>query len=437
MEHNPVATGTMTNEALEALYVLARPTQPLRQPKLVPHPLLDALHRAGTSHIYADTANVNELDDLLSVDDRSIYAGVDGNTANQPLVHKVLEDYLELFEPDACAQHFGFSRRNQATPEQAARCYAVLCAKIGNDFEHLFASGRPWEVSLQVHMGLTELPRHVMEIGRCIRHLVPSAIVKIPFAPHAPECFIVSRDLENENIPVNFTSTFSARQVVAAALLCNVTRTNIFMGRIDQGLQACLLGAHVDLEAQRALRRLRKDVGVKTQLIVASIRHWESLKYTAGCDVYTAPVSVLRDWMTQDQIRPEEVTSRLEDSYADRLGVSAEALPRVGEERIARLYRVERPFIEFLTEYRSTKEWQTLTDGDALYKRFEEAGFGDCFYSPSREDWTEIRRAKVPDLDAPLTQKIPLDTLYSLMADADFEKHQREMDDRISSHLSR
>ena len=78
-----------------------------------------------------------------------------------------------------------------------------------------------------------------------------------------------------------------------------------------------------------------------------------------------------------------------------------------------------------------------MTDGYALYKRFDEAGFGDCFYSPTKEDWAEIRRAKIPNLDAPLTQKIPLDTLYSLLADADFEKHQQEMDNQISSQLSR
>jgi transaldolase len=115
----------------------------------------------------------------------------------------------------------------------------------------------------------------------------------------------VARDLEREGIPVNFTSTFSARQVVAAALPCDVSRTNIFLGRLDQGLEACLLGAQVSLEAQRALRRLRHTLGVKTLLIVASIRNWDTFVQTAGCDVYTAPVNVLRDWMKQDQIAPE------------------------------------------------------------------------------------------------------------------------------------
>ena len=49
----------------------------------------------------------------------------------------------------------------------------------------------------------------------------------------------------------------------------------------------------MDLEAQRALRRLRRETGTKTQLIVASIREWQTLFRVAGCDVFTAPCSVL------------------------------------------------------------------------------------------------------------------------------------------------
>ncbi len=47
--------------------------------------------------------------------------------------------------------------------------------------------------------------------------MVPSALVKVPFAPHAPAMLLVARDLERDGIPVNLTSTFSARQAVAAA----------------------------------------------------------------------------------------------------------------------------------------------------------------------------------------------------------------------------
>ncbi len=36
--------------------------------------------------------------------------------------------------------------------------------------------------------------------------------------------------------------------------------------------------------------------------------------------------------------------------------------------------------------------------------------------------------SKLPNIESTLTRAVPLDTLYSLLADADFEKHQEEMD---------
>jgi hypothetical protein len=46
-------------------------------------------------HIYADTADTQELSDLLATDHGAIWEEVDGNTANQPLVKKVLAKYLD------------------------------------------------------------------------------------------------------------------------------------------------------------------------------------------------------------------------------------------------------------------------------------------------------------------------------------------------------
>lgn len=412
-----------------------RLSRPVTRPNLVTSPLLTALRRAGTGHIYADTADPEELGKLLAAGEDAILAEVDGNTANQPLVHKVIEGYLETGDPAAWSRDLR-ERRSALTPaELFPFLYAIVCGRIGNDITSKFAADRSWEVSLQLHMGLCEHPERAKEVGRYLRGMVPSAFVKVPFTPHAPYCFLVARDLEREGIPVNFTSTFSARQTVAAALLSDVSRTNIFMGRINQGLQSPLLGEHVDLEAQRALRRLRRDFGSKTQLIVASMREWQTFVRTAGCDVYTAPCGVIDDFLTQTEVSPSDIRTQLETSYEDRLGIPESVGTKLGQDWIARLYRVEPEFIEFLREYRGTAEYHDLTDGDTLYKRFDDAGFGDVFYAPSGTDWGEIRRNKIPDLDATLTKQMPLDTLYSLLADADFEKYQDEMDRAIERRI--
>lgn len=417
----------------EVLLSLARTGEAGGPHELLSSPLLAALQRAGTSHVYADTAEVDELVKLLSVGENRILAEVDGNTANQPLVQKVIGAYLDKGNPKEWARRL--RSLGVAESKRWPLMYAIVCGRVASDFVRAFASTRSWEVSLQLHMDLCSDPEAAKQVGQHIRKIAPTAFVKVPFTPQYPHCFLVARDLEREGIPVNFTSTFSARQAVAAALLSNVTRTNIFMGRINQGLHAELLGEHVDLEAQRALLRLRRDSGIKTQLIVASMRDWQTFVRTAGCDVYTAPVSTIRDFLKQAEIPPEEIRSEVQTSYSDRLAIAADVLERLGQERIARLYRVEPEFVEFLKEFRGTADYQNFKDGERLFRRFEEAGFGDFFYAPNQSEWVEIRRDKIPNLESSLTLRLALDTLYSLLADADFEKYQEEMDREFEERL--
>jgi hypothetical protein len=70
------------NEAI-ALGVAKRPPAHAR---LTSSPMLTALLKTGTSHIYADTADSEELYSLLEVREGEIFSEVDGNTVNQPLV---------------------------------------------------------------------------------------------------------------------------------------------------------------------------------------------------------------------------------------------------------------------------------------------------------------------------------------------------------------
>jgi len=407
------------------------------QRKLSSSPMLQGLREAGTSHVYVDTASVEELNETISAGDGSIFAEVDGNTINQPLLARVLEAQLDAGDPRAWLKALRRHRPGLSAEEAAPLLYTVVLARAGSDVVTSFGGQRAWEVSLQLHMSGVGDGSRSLQWGRYLRSMVPTCFVKVPFAPHAAECFLVARDLEQMGIPVNFTSTFSARQVAAAALLSGVTRTNVFMGRLDQGLEAEKLGVHVDLEAQRVLRRLRREAGVGTQLIVASLRDWRSVAQTAGCDVYTIPPTVLADLLGQGEVGPEELSSQLETSYEDELGISPEVESRLGRERIARLWRVEPEFVEFLLEYRASDEYESARDGDAVVQRFERAGFGDFFYAPSEAEHAELRRGKLPDLDSELTGRVALDTLYSLLADADFARHQEEIDGEIARRLGK
>jgi transaldolase len=396
--------------------------------RLVPSPLLAALRRTGTAHVYADTADTEELRRLLAVEEGGIVAEVDGNTVNQPLARQVLDRYLAGDELAACAHDLRRRRPDASSAALLPHLYTLVSGWMGIDVVNGFAAGRAWEVSLQLHMGALSDPETAKALGRALRTIVPSCFVKVPFRPDEPQSLLIARDLEAEGIPVNLTSTFSARQVVAAALLADVTRTNIFMGRLNQGFHAALLGEHVDLEAQRALRRLRREAGVKTQLIVASIREWQTLVRVAGCDVFTAPCGVLDKFLSQMDVAPEGLMSQLDTSYEDRLRIAPEVQGALGLDHIARLWRVEPEFIEFLLDYRTSAEYRELRDGEGLRRRFENAGFGDFFYAPEAREWQVLKKGKLPDLAGPLARTLAVDTHMSLLADGDFVLQQEAID---------
>lgn len=408
-----------------------------RKPKLQSNPLLAAVGRAGTSHIYGDSADADEIGELVTVDSDSIWSEVDGSTANQPLVRKVIERYLAAGDPAGWVRELRDADASLSDDDLVVLLYAIICARTATDVVRRFAVGRSWAASLQLHMNLGGDPEAAKRVGRLLRRMVPSGVVKVPFTPHAPHCFLVARDLEREGIPVNFTSTFSARQALAAALLADVTLTNIFMGRINQGLEAKLLGEHVDLEAQRALLAARRDSKAKTLLIVASVREWRTFIDVAGCDVFTSPCTAIAEFMQQNEFAPADVRSQLETSYEDRLGIAPAMLEKAGKETIARLYEIEPDLTRFMTELRNSKEYQALTDGDRLAKMFDQAGFGDLFYAPSAAEWQALRKNKLPDFDSALAKRLPLDTLYTLLADADFEKYQEEMDTMMRASITR
>lgn len=407
-----------------------------RKPRLESNPLLAAVGRAGTTHIYADSADADEIGELVNKGSDAIWSEVDGSTANQPLVRKVIERYLAAGDAAAWARELRGADASLSEDDLIVLLYAILCARTATDVVRRFAVGRAWGASLQLHMRLGADAEGAKRVGRLLRRMVPTGVVKVPFTPHAPQCFLVARDLEREGIPVNFTSTFSARQALAAALLSDVALTNIFMGRINQGFEARLLGEHVDLAAQRALLAARRESGAKTLLIVASVRDWQTFVHVAGCDVFTSPCKAIADLMAQKEYAPADIRSQLETSYEDRLGIAPAVLAKAGQKAIARLYDIEPDLVRFLTELRNSKEYQALGDGDRLAKMFDQAGFGDLLYAPTAAEWQVMRKNKLPDLDGELAKRLPLDTLFTLLADADFEKYQEEMDAMISPALT-
>jgi hypothetical protein len=394
-------------------------------PRLASSPRLRALLGTGVAHVYMDSADVEEARRLLVLESR-FPEELDGSTVNQPLVRRIIGRYLAA---DDFARYAAELRQEGAGPRERRYClYTALAGWIGLDLARSFAAGRVWEVSLQLHMGAAADRRAAMTLGRWLHRVVPFCLVKVPFMPHVPESLLVARDLEREGIPVNLTSTFSARQVVTVALLANVARTNVFLGRLNDGLEARGLGEHVTLEAQRSLRRLRHESRTRTQLIAASMRDWRGFVRLAGCDAFTAPCATIRDFLMQPEVPLEAAPGGLATSDNDPFDIAPHVVKDLGMDRVAGLWRVERDLLEFLLEFRDTRAFRDMTDGDDLYAVFDQAGFGDLFAFPSTKEWAALEESKLPDLSAERARRLPMDTHYTLLAHADFCRHQRAID---------
>lgn len=435
--------GSLEESIVDTIERVRGKSKPLQEAYFLSHPMLGALKRSGTSHIYVDSADFQELDDLIirSEDrDKLIYnEEIDGNTTNQPLVAKIFNRYFEQDTEDKVGDWIKCLKEKNPglnLGDLVVVLYTIINGRIGIETTERYGMGRRWEISLELHTELAPSIENSFRAAWCLSKTNPNAFVKVPFTPHFPHCFIIARELEKAGIAVNFTATFSARQVVAAALLANPHRSNVFIGRLSQGLQSELLGEQVVLEAQRQLSKLRMKYGLKTLNIVASMRKWQTFLLTAGCDVYTSPYPVLKDFLMQKEVPAGEIASKLEQSYVDQLHLKEEVVSKIGENRLRSLFVVEPEFIEFLITLRNSAEFEEM-DGEGLQKSFEKAGFGDFFYAPTVQEWAELKKGKLPDLNSELTKKIALDMLYSLLAIGDFSNFQHKMDAEVIKKIEK
>jgi len=397
-------------------------------------PMLRALRRAGTRRIYAHSADFEEIGRAIETDEGIVLEEVDGNTADQPIVRKVLDRYLDFANVRLWAEPLTAS--SLWTGEDRLRwAYVLLLGQIAHDMAVRFGVGHDWDTNLQVPMGVCADPDRAVETARVIAKTAPGAVVQIPFTPQRHEVLLVARRLEREAIPVNLTSTFSARQAATAALLPEVTRTSLFAGRLDRGLPARGLGPHVALEAQRSVCRARRAVGAKTLLVVAGVRDWRTLVDAAGCDAWTVSPTVLGEFLAQDEADPGDVESRLDVPTLEEIDVGAGARDALGDDGLADLWRVPRAYLAFLRDYRDSGRFEEARDGEDVHRAFDEAGFGDLFHDPSEKERRTLREGALPDLAGPLTGRIALDTLFALHAHADHERHQETIDRRIRESL--
>lgn len=187
--------------------------------------------------LFIDTANINEIREANAL------GIIDGVTTNPTLIAKEGRDFVAVVK-EICAIVDG-----------------PISAEV---------------VSLKADEMVSE--------ARPLAAIHKNIIIKIPIIP---EGLKATKILSKEGIKTNLTLCFSAAQALLAAK-AGATYVSPFVGRLDDI-------SSTGMELIRDIRTIFINYGLKTQIIVASVRHplhvLESAKM--GADIATVPYGVL------------------------------------------------------------------------------------------------------------------------------------------------
>ncbi|MDF7798546.1 transaldolase family protein [Pontiellaceae bacterium B1224] len=157
-------------------------------------------------------------------------------------------------------------------------------------------------VSVELHTDLANDAEQSVEYGRRLHAFSPDHfLVKVPFTPAG---LVAARRLGQENIPVNLTLGFSARQAYLAARFANPAYVNIFMGRLNSYVEQSGLGTgigvgeKVTLVTQRVVSAMRNVGQADSHLIGASLHRAGQIPVLAGIDTMTLPHHVAETFRT-------------------------------------------------------------------------------------------------------------------------------------------
>ncbi|MFO7535888.1 MAG: transaldolase family protein [Kiritimatiellia bacterium] len=180
-------------------------------------------------------------------------------------------------------------------------------------------------VSVELHTDLAGDLDGTLRYARRLHAVCPERFyVKIPFTAAG---LLAARRLARENIPINQTLAFSARQNYAIGWLARPKFSNVFLGRVgafvaENGLgSGAFAGERATLAAQAAIHKLREQAGIPTRLIAASFRAGAQVRDLAGVDVMTLPPKVAEEFLGLG-LREDDLSDRSRELYDPVLNVN-------------------------------------------------------------------------------------------------------------------
>lgn len=288
------------------------------------------------------------------------------------------------------------------------------------------------KVSVELHPSISRDIEKSIEYGKRYFAVCPEYfIVKVPLTP---EGLLATRQIRQENIPVNLTLGFSARQNYLAARLANPNYANVFLGRLNAVVAdnsagtGEWVGEKVTLHTQSALEEVRnKHDDVETRLIAASIRNGDQVATLAGLDVQTIPPKAMKEFQESGRT-PDQIQKTVGTALNPELGSAHN-----WSARVANLWKVDTDFRKAVDRLMARGDLDQMS-GDDLVRFCEDSGL-DLFHPFTAQDLDKIQDdGKIPKL-ADWSGNIALDDLMTQSALQSFTKDQNALDGRIASFL--
>jgi transaldolase len=378
-------------------------------------PALAKLQALGTK-LWLDTGNMEEAASLWK---REFSALTTNNTlANQVVQTGILDDAAREAIRDLRAEQPDLTE-DQLVMELG---FVVNC-RIALRLVKAFGA----RVSVELHPSVAEdIERTVYFAERYYAVCPERFIIKIPLTP---EGYCSVARARAKGIPINYTLGFSARQNYLAVLLSNPTFCNVFLGRLNQvvsdnGLgDGKFVGEKAAMATQVAVRALREQGRTQTRCIAASMRAASQVGDLAGCDVFTMPPKVAKEFLDSAP-NLNGITSQVGREFEVKFVSGVDA------GRIGVLWTVDEK-TRALTDDLARRSALTLT-GEDLRAADADHGAG-LFHRFTSAEVVDIREhGKIPDWSRWESEKdIALDDLMTQSALQSFAKDQAALDDRL------
>lgn len=376
-------------------------------------PFWENLKSTGTE-LWLDTGDMEEAEKIWTREMTAL-------TTNNTLLNKEIQKGIY----DGFIEKVNAGLKGIPLEDRVVEIAFILNARHGLRLVNRFGG----KVSVELHTALSFDQEAIVDYGRRFHRIAPDHfIIKVPYTAAG---LLGARKLRQEDIPVNFTLEFSARQNALVAMVVKPNYLNVFLGRLNAFITDNRLGSgdfvgeKTTWASQKIVKELTGSNSTPTKQIAASMRNYQQLETLAGIDVFTMPTSVA----TEGRRNLKGDFSYHGDQDLE-VKLSSDAEPDAV--KIEKLWEVtddEKKLALSLDRF-------TPEDEAELIEAAFDLNCGDMFPKLSEEDHRRIfDDGKIPVYSRWIERirrgELAIDTLMNLAGLASFTADQMAMDDRI------